>query len=113
MTSAGCSSTPSWDEALTCPNPGRSTPSPARLTLPPLPFYVPLKVCDGESGGTWAWSPSSAALSPASLAPSLRAMLGAQLLGKAAEGGGTAKVPVEELAGKVVGKQGLRWGAGC
>lgn len=46
----------------------------------------------------WAWSPGSEALSPLTLAPHIRTLLGSELVGK--DG---AKVPMEALAGKVVG----------
>lgn len=47
----------------------------------------------------WTWSPGSDGLSPLTLAPHIRTLLGSELVGK----DGT-KVPVEALAGKVVGK---------
>ena len=47
----------------------------------------------------WTWSPGSEALSPLSLPPHMASMLGPNLIRK----DGT-NVPVEELAGKVIGK---------
>lgn len=59
-----------------------------------LYMYMYTDIVDDE----WAWSPGSEGLSPLTLAPHIRTLLGSELVGK--DG---AKVPVEALAGKVVG----------
>lgn len=46
----------------------------------------------------WTWSPGSEGLSPLTLAPHIQTLLGSELVGK--DG---AKVPVEALAGRIVG----------
>ena len=82
---------------------GVSILPPAWLSIPPHPLIpsphpTPLQTKPDIDDAEWAWSPGSEGLSPLTLTPHIRTLLGSELVGQ-----GGAAVPVEALAGKVVG----------